>query len=464
MNRKFSRKIFIALLSFAIGATGLRAETGPAASKQALFFSNGDFLFGNLDSIGRDKSVVWRRDDALAPIEFSGTNITEIKFASGKKSNPAGTNLCRLHLRNGDFLEGDLLQLNREEIVLETSFAGKMAFPRKRAHALESLPPEREPIFVGPSGLEGWTMGKVTAVAAGEAGEWKYANGAFYATHSASIARDMKLPDMARIEFDLAWKGMLQTAIALYTKNLQPVNLASKDTEPDFGGFYSLQINSFMATLMPVKKNEPLKYLGQIPVPTLSQKTRAHFEVLVNKKRANIVLLADGILVKEWIDADGFAGSGTAMRFVQQGGQGSLKLSNLRIAEWNGKRDEKSTNAPSTKDDLARLLNGDKVSGTLESFRDGKITISTGGSKLDVPLNRVSEIQFAGEKSEEPPGIGLNVRAFFAGGGRITFRVDHWDKSVVGESPNFGRATFLPAAFERVQINPVSTNDLTLKK
>jgi catechol 2,3-dioxygenase-like lactoylglutathione lyase family enzyme len=362
-------------------------------------------------------------------------------------------------LSNGDSLEGKLLQLDSKEIVLETSFAGKMIFPRNLVKMLEPLPPEREPIFSGPTGLDGWTLGKVSAVAAGESGQWSYTNGAFYATRAASIARDVKLPDVARIEFDLAWKGVLQSAIALYTSYMQPVNLQTKDTDPDFGAFYSLQINSFVSTLMPVRKNEPLKYMGQIPVPAFSQKNHAHVEILASKPKRSIAFFVDGSLVKEWVDTEEFAGSGTGMRFVHQG-QGAVKLSHLRIAEWNGKMESKATNLPPFKDDLTKLLNGDKVSGTLETFRDGKLSFSTANGKLDIPFERVAEAFF---KSKETTSANrANVRAFFTDGGSVTFQLERWDgQGVVATSPNFGRATFAPGTFERAQLNLESTNQPT---
>lgn len=459
MSNKLHQKIFsavwLALVTFLFFAPQMRAEIRSTnAVKQALLFRNGDVLFGNLESISSDKSVVWKRGDVLQPMEFSATNLLEIQFSSAKKTNLSTTNGCRIKLSNGDSLEGKLLQLDSEKIILETSFAGKMTFPRGVVQMIEPLPPERQPIFTGPTGVDGWTMGKVSAVAAGEAGQWKYTNGAFYATRAASIARDLKLPDVARIEFDLAWKGMLQAAIALYTSYMQPINLQTKDTEPDFGGFYSLQINSFVSTLMPVRKNEPLKYLGQFPVPAFNQKNHVHIKILANKPKRSIAFLVDDVLVKEWIDTEEFAGSGTGMRFVHQG-QGTIKLSNLHIAEWNGKMETKATNLPPFKEDLAKLLNGDKVSGKLESFSSGKLTFLTGAGKLDIPFERVSEVFFAKKTNAAPEKMEPNIRAFFSGGGSVTFRVERWDdKGVVATSPNFGRAIFASETFERAELNP----------
>jgi len=447
-------RLFAALAVFVVCATPLRAEAGGTdTSKHALYFRNGDVLTGNLESIRADKTLTWRRADILQSIEFSGTNLAEARFLFEHKPTARETNSCRVHLNNGDAIEGRLSQIDSTNVTLDTPFAGQMVFPRKVVTEIETLPEEGRAIFSGPTGLEGWIMGKVTLPGAGDVGDWRYTNGAFYATRSASIARDLKLPDVARIEFDLAWKSTLQAAVALYTSYMQPINLANKDTEPAFGGFYSLQLNSFMASLLPVKQNSPLLYLGQSHVPAFSQKNRAHLEVLASKPANRIILLIDGVLIKEWSDPDGFAGSGTGMRFVHQG-QGAIKLSNLRISEWNGKIEQKSTNVTVLKEDLAKLLNGDKVSGKLESYRDGKITFATDKTKLEIPFSRVADIGFPpGQKGDDTKP---SVRAFFPDGGSVTFRLERWDtQGVVGDSPNFGRVTFAPNTFTRVEFYPV---------
>lgn len=451
--RMIARRVLLGLLGVIFCEGQLRAELAATNSpKQALFFRNGDVLLGSMETISSDKSIVWRRSDILQPIEFSGTNLAEVQFFVERKPASPGTNGCRVHLNNGDVIEGKLSQIDSENLTLETSFASPMVFPRKVVETLESLPQEGRAIFSGPTGLEGWTMGKVTVPALGDAGEWRYTNGAFYASRSASIARDLKLPDVARIEFDLAWKSTLQAAVALYTSYMQPINLANKDTEPEFGGFYSLQLNSFMASLLPVKQNSPLLYLGQMHVPAFSQKNRAHLELLTSKPGGRVILLVDGVLIKEWIDPDGFAGSGTGMRFVHQG-QGAIKLSNLRIAEWNGKIEQKSTNVTVIKEDQAKLLNGDKVLGRLESFRDGKLTFATGKTKLEIPFSRVADIEFPrGPKEDDTKS---SIRAFFPEGGSVTFQLERWNnQGVVANSANFGRVTFAPNTFERVEFYP----------
>jgi hypothetical protein len=141
------------------------------------------------------------------------------------------------------------------------------------------------------------------------------------------------------------------------------------------------------------------------------------------------------------------------MRFVHQG-QGAVKLSNLRVGEWNGKMKSKSTDNPAGDEDVARLLNGDKVSGKLEIFRDGKFLFSTPNGKLAIPFERISE-SFMGGESTRATDEPESVRAFFSDGGRVSFHIERWDaQGILAESPNFGRATFAPKSFERAELNP----------
>jgi hypothetical protein len=321
------------------------------------------------------------------------------------------------------------------------------------------VPPERKPLFIGPSADEGWTHGKVST-AVTEAGQWTYRDGAFYATRAASVARDLKLPDVASIQFDFTWKGMLYVAVAIYTDYLQPVNLSTKDTEPDFSGFYSLQLNNYSANLLSVKKLDPLKYLGQVAAPTLSQKNSAHIELLASRPKRQVALLIDGALVKIWQETEDFAGKGTGMRFVHQG-QGSIKLSNIRVSEWDGQFDEKKTNPPDSKTDLVKLRNGDKLTGDVEAIREGKLAITVaGGNRVTVPIERVKQVELAGAKAGVAPENPANVRAYFRGGGSVTFRLEKWDGGgAAANSPNFGKGTFNPAAFEWVEFETTAPKE-----
>ncbi|MBM3833991.1 MAG: hypothetical protein FJ403_12125 [Verrucomicrobia bacterium] len=424
------------------------------ASKDKILFRNGDLLTGNLELVDPAQEVRWRHADAFEPIEFKPETVAEIQFGyrDQPKTNSAATNICQVRLTNQDELSGSLLSSDSERIVLETWYAGRIEIPRKMVQFIMPKIEEGPLLFAGPEGLEEWTIGQVNSVP--DAGVWKYKDGAFYATRSASVARDLKLPDVAKIECDLTWKGVLYMAIALYTDYLHPVNLQSKETGPEFGGFYSLQLRHYIADLLPVTKKEPIRYLGQAPIPTVSQKNKIHLDIRVNKPKRTIALLVDGVLVKQWIETEDFVGQGTGVRFVHQG-HGAIKLSNIRVSQWNGQFEEKPSPTPNSKDDIARLQNGDRAVGQLQAIRDGKVTFApAAGAPLDIPLNRVKVLEFASLKADRANEDNADIKATFRSGGSIALRLEKWSEGeVIGTSPNFGRITLNPLAFERVQFN-----------
>ena len=431
-------------------------------SRDALFFQNGDMLYGSLRVIDPGAGVQWRHPDALDPIEFFTDSLSEIRFGYRPLPPITSTNACQIRLSNQDELEGNLIALNAARVELETWYGGKIEIPRKFVQFIAPKPADRPPIFAGPSGLDGWIIGQVQTVP--NAGQWSYKDEAFFATQSASIARDLKLPDVASLQFDLSWKGMLYIAVALYTDYMQPINLQTKETGPDFGGFYSLQLNSYTVNLLPVSKLEPLRYLGQTSVPAFSQKNKVHVEIRANKPKRMVALMVDGVLVKQWIDTEDFIGKGTGARFVHQG-QGSVKLSNIRVAEWDGQFEEKPSATPDSKSDMGRLLNGDKVTGDLQSVTDGKAAFALpDGSALNIPLNRVKFLEMAGQKMERPRDNTANVRATFRRGGSLWLHLEKWDaQEIIGTHPCFGKIVLNPAAFERVEFYPAERSKPTAR-
>jgi hypothetical protein len=460
---------FAAILIFLLGAALIRAqapgvlilrpqkEATPKptnapigrAFQEGVLFRNGDMLAGSLIGIQSNK-VIWKHPDATGPVELTTKELAELQLKAESKSHNDSTNACVVRLTNDDQMEGELLNLDGSQLTIKTWYAGEIKLPRNLIQSITPTGPSRSTLFEGPAGLDGWTLGKTTQSLPNQ-GNWIYRNGAFYASKAASIARDVHLPDVSSFSFDLTWKGYFQMAIALYSDSLQPVSLANKENEPDFGGFYSLQLNTFSANLLPITRNDPIRYLGQASLLTLSQKNRAHIDIRTSKPRHSVSLLVNGDLVREWIDPSEFAGRGSAVRFVHQG-QGAVKIENIKVTEWDGLFEDKDAQPPPAKTDLAKLRNGDRVSGSLQTIRDGAVTMKTAERNLDIPFTRAKELTFARETSTRPPAQPVDVRAFFARGGSITLQIENWSpENFTATSPAFGRATLHPRAFTRLE-------------
>ena len=67
-------------------------------------------------------------------------------------------------------------------------------------------------VYEGSTDMEGW----VTTPSSQQS--WSYADGALIAGISSKIGRDMKLPDMARIEFDVAAPDRFLLIVILYSE------------------------------------------------------------------------------------------------------------------------------------------------------------------------------------------------------------------------------------------------------
>ena len=290
-------------------------------------------------------------------------------------------------------------------------------------------------------------------------GVWHFVNGAFVASQAASIARDVKLPPSSSLEFDLAWRGQFRHAVALYTDSLQPVMLDAAAEQPAFGDFYSLQMFHFgaqqmQAQLMHVRHKEARRELGQaiFAMPTNSQ---AHIAIRSSREHKTINLFINGVLAKQWLDPE-FAAKGTGVRFVAQPIGGSLRLSNLRVHEWDGRLAETlAPLVPNVKDDVGRLVNRDSVAGRLIEMKDGKLRFAVADNFVSIPLDRVGQVDLATDRAQTAPLQAGDIRVFFAGRGSLTFALESWtEKGVRASSANFGKAEFVPRAFSRIVFQP----------
>ncbi len=417
-----------------------------------LFFRNGDSLSGTLQTIAPD-GVRWVRSDAREAMEFASTNLSRVEFAPRPAPADAEVADCRVYLSNGDLLEGAFLSCDLTDVRVRTSYAGALDIPRAAVKSVVFLPSAQSAIFEGPHGLDGWVQGKSTlAAAVVEPGEWKYRNGAFYATKSASIARDVKLPDSVRIEFDLRWQDRFQLAVALFTDSLQPVSLAAKENEPDFGGFYSFQLNNSYADIIAITKREPLRYLEPVFTPLLLQTNRTHVDLRANKKTRAIALFLDGVLVKKWTDTNGFAGQGTGLRFVNQA-QGAVKVSHVRVSAWDGRLDDKPSLTPDGKNDAILKADGSVAVGSVQSITNGVLALNIVQVRLAIPLAKVTRLDFAVLPETKPSAASASqVRVFAGQSSRLSLQLGQWDSNAVsGVSSLLGKVTLRPETLTRLE-------------
>ncbi len=413
-----SWQVFLLLTAFIASA----AE--PLEEPHLLTLSNGDVLRGKMVSYGQPEGLGWTRTDGVGTMTFDATKVQAIDLGPVKSVPIAGAMPARLRLRNGDVVDGSVTALEAEVLKFDSVSAGPLTVPRKLIRSISPQSVNLATVFDGITGTNDWTFAEVTS-AGEDAGYWSYQPGAFVATKSASIARDLKLPDQMTIEFDASWRGTLNLAIAVFTDSLKPISLRATEAEPPFAAFYSLQINSHSVNMLYVSQKEPVKTLGQVIAPMLSQKNEAHVTIHSSKERKSLTLLIDGVMVKQWTEGMSPA-QGTGVRFVHQG-QGSVRLSNLRVRQWDGRLDETSPTTHAGPDEAIITVNGEKLVGKLLSYDAAGLQLQTGQTPFKVGLERVQRIEFsAAETASKAPPVGRMARARLANGGLLTFSLLSW--------------------------------------
>lgn len=404
-----------------------------------LVFLDGSTVHGSLRMIDGASGVRWVHPDAQKPIDFLPRNLYQIKFAS--RPLTAVTNdqpSCILRFRNGDEIFGNLIALDGANLTLETWFAGQLTAPRDAIQSLTFLSRGMAVVYQGITGPQGWKIGPVPDA-------WTYQDGAFTTQRVGYLGRDVHLPPMSRMEFDLNWSGQLNMVLSVYTDAIDQFNFSSTA--------YMLYLGAGYVNVQRVQGGVGTTHLGQAQVNAMREKNRAHMEIRVNREKATLALLVDGNLVEEWKDQAGFVSQGTGVAFYSQRVGAMLRLSNLKVSQWDGRYEQSQVAYTNVTETIVGLVNSDQATGKLESIRDGKVNLLAAGARLQVPLQRVTEIVMptASPRSFKQTG---DIRAYFTGGGNITLKIDKWDnQKVAGVSANFGAIQLKPEWVRQLQFN-----------
>jgi len=438
---------FALLALLCLGNVAFAAE--PASEPHTLTLDNGDILRGKMVSF-EEGGVGWSRSDGIGVMKFNADKVQAIDLGVATAPPTKGELPARIRLRNGDMLDGNILSLDATMLKLNSTCVGTLAIPRSLLRSISPQSTNVLTVFDGITGTNDWTFADVTSVG-DEAGYWTFQPGAFLANKAASVARDLKLPDQTTIEFDLSWRGTLNLAIAVFTDSLKPIKLTNKESEPPFATFYSLQINTLSISLLNVSQAEPLRSMGQIVAPLLGQKNDAHITIHASKQNRTVSLLIDGVLAKQWSEGL-MTAQGTGIRFVHQG-QGSIRLSNLRVRQWDGRIDETSQNPHRGPDEAIITVMGEKLIGKLLSYDAASVQLQTGQTPFKIALDRVQRIEFSGlNQASTAPDKGRLARARLGNAGILTFVLNSWKDGVAKITlPGIGAAELKTESLQQLE-------------
>ncbi len=423
-----------------LAAINPQPSTPLSQPSDLLQFLDGASMHGHLRAMDTEQGVQWDYPAARQIIKFKPNNIAWIKFENAKRVATQAGPLCWFQFNNGDEVFGSLKSLDGGKLNLETWFGGDLEAPRKALQAITFFSKSFAILYEGPTGVDGWKLEK------GPKG-WQYRDGAFVASSVGILGRDLKLSGSSSVEFDLAWSGHFSLSFILYAESIERFDYSTS--------CYMFHLAPGYMNLQRVQSGAGVMSLGpQVQIPDMLKKNKMRLEIRSNKEEATITVLADGVVVSRWKDQAGFAAKGSGIVFSSQMEGPAIKISNMKVSEWDGAFEPRNmTNAPA-KDDLVFLANRDKVVGSLQSIRDGKLTFAVSQTTLDIPMQRVTQIVFEQPETNAPVQIPWEIRAHVAGGGTVSFHLEKWGaEQVLGKSVNFGQMALNPQSIRQIQFN-----------
>lgn len=423
-------------------AAGGAASTNAVANdgKDILQFLDGALLHGELRSMDTNGGIEWRHGAARKPIRFQPSNLGWIRFESVKPIVAEEKPTCRFQFTNGDEVFGALTSLDTEQVGLQTWFGGDLKAPRTALHSLTFFPKGFAILYEGPNGPEGWKFDRGTR-------GWQYRDGGFVTSGVGILGRDLGLSGPCNFEFDLAWSGHFSLSFILYAELIDRFDYSQN--------CYMFHLAPGYLNAQRVQSGVGVTSLGQAQIPDMLRKGKLHLQIRTTKEDATLGVWADGVLVQKWRDHAGLMAKGKGIIFSSQMDGPQIRISNIKVTEWDGAFEPPAMAEGAPSDDQIFLANRDRVTGRLEGIRNGNLQMRALETALEVPLSRVTQVYLAQNGETNVVRKPWEIRVDVAGGGRFSFELDKWTRGTIsGRSANFGLVALNSESIRQIQFNP----------
>lgn len=407
----------------------------PVIKQDIAQFKNGDSLHGALINFSPDNGMAWKSPEAKKQILFNTANLRKIHM--GDAANFAKPNQDVIFLSNGDEIYGTIVTLNAETLIFKTPFAGTLTIDRPMIESITPGSGADSDSYAGPISIDDWK----TSNQNGRNGSTpKVVDGVMTLPSYTSASRDMNLQPSSSISFKFETLGSSQFQLRF---------CATSSDVNDGKSNYTLAISPNYIYLQG-NVNGSSYNLGNVRIRKFGA-GKGTVTILFDSKEKGITMLANGKMVKQWTDPQ-FPVVGKYVSFYNQS-SGTVKISKIEVAKWNGKIPGTKAKTD-TKKDTIEFINDDKVTGQLKSM-DAKLAVfETDYAPLKVPIARIKRISLASESRGRARRNKADARFVFTKGGHVTLNVSKIaDGKIMGESENFGKATFKLKAFKTVELN-----------
>jgi thiol-disulfide isomerase/thioredoxin len=369
------------------------AEVPPGdANAAVLHLSNGDFLNGRLvDSSG--EHLAWQSPAFLSAFEFAVPSINSIQFPLPEKlTQPAG-DYC-FELAGGDVLFGSLVSMDAGSAILDVAGIGRMQVDRSILRRMYRWKGGDELLYFGPSGLAGWQTAEVPNGWTEEAGQLiSNKNGAV-------LRRDFGLPPMARFEFELSWKEKADFDFALGVGNIKSAQRAFR---------FEVWDNELIVQ----RETENEWDAASLQSIKPASAGRLHLLVFLDQEKGRLLVFTSGgqplaDLTVPLTRHQTFGGVQLTNK------SGDVRLERLSIGRWNGETPR------AVESDKSRVHSSDGgiTYGQLMSYdpAERQFVLDSAGTEQNISQERVQDVYFSQETTVAPRAL----RAMYRNGQRIS--------------------------------------------
>src|SRR6476660_9417052 len=197
--RKICRQLGWVILSVALTCAAIThgAERAPDAVGSMLYLNDDDYFSGVLRDCPTANTLRWQARGATQPFEFGIDAIRAAYFAPPQDRPVPDGEYC-FELSDGDMLYGSLVAMTKDEIEINSVQFGQLKIARAEIQRLSRVSSAAF-VYRGPNSLAEWTSNDI--------GKWREEAGRLITNkRGASIVKNsIKIPEQARIEFEIAW-------------------------------------------------------------------------------------------------------------------------------------------------------------------------------------------------------------------------------------------------------------------
>ncbi len=417
---------------------------------------NGDKLSGVIQST-QDGQISIIAPSYTIPAVFQTAQILSVSMdKKNLPETPETYTRVKFHHRNrevrGDTIQGDLYELNKDNVKINTTYGNTLTLKRSMIQSLDIVS-RQQGHYYGPNSPHEWTV--QASNTAEESTAWRYSEGnlVFNGGSTAGISKEVGLRDKSHVSFDISWGKSLGLTLQLYSSDPKSSNPSS---------CYQLEIDKYAVTMMTRSKGRADGQRRQrFPANVKPKLRKSRFDIYINSKTGTANIHLDGqhacILQSPHPDTQSL---GTALSFVSQSAKPAV-ISNISISPWHGLTPSSFQNNDKGMDNAVQnvqphninLINGDKISCDVGIIKDDLMTLDTEHTPIKIPIAKIKSIHWK-DKREEPKKYREDVRAWFHTGGFITLKLASIeDGKLSGYSQATGDAALNMNAFSRIDFN-----------